>query len=98
MDDVVVSKIFSIPVNVADDSKLYHFSQDTEIMYGPGEEFDVMANGQKDQTVRITGFTLDKSWYRVMLDSGEMGFVPDKILRRGAKTPPLDGSKIVPNI
>ena len=98
VDDVVVSKIFSIPVNVADDSKLYHFSQDTEIMYGPGEEFDVMANGQKDQTVRITGFTLDKSWYRVMLDSGEMGFVPDKILRRGAKTPPLDGSKIVPNI
>ncbi len=98
VDDVVVSKIFSIPVNVADDSKLYHFSQDTEIMYGPGEEFDVMANGQKDQTVRITGFTLDKSWYRVMLDSGEMGFVPDKILRRGAKNPPLDGSKIVPNI
>lgn len=98
VDDVVVSKIFSIPVNVADDSKLYHFSQDTEIMYGPGEEFDVMANGQKDQTVRITGFTLDKSWYRVMLDSGEMGFVPDKILRRGAKKPPLDGSKIVPNI
>lgn len=98
VDDVVVSKIFSIPVNVADDSKLYHFSQDTEIMYGPGEEFDVMANGQKDQTVRITGFTLDKSWYRVMLDSGEMGFVPDKILRRGAKTPPLDGSKIVQNI
>lgn len=98
VDDVVVSKIFSIPVNVADDSKLYHFSQDTEIMYGPGEEFDVMANGQKDQTVRITGFTLDKSWYRVMLDSGEMGFVPDKILRRGAKTPPSDGSKIVPNI
>ncbi len=98
VDDVVVSKIFSIPVNVADDSKLYHFSQDTEIMYGPGEEFDVMANGQKDQTVRITGFTLDKSWYRVMLDSGEMGFVPAKILRRGAKTPPSDGSKIVPNI
>ncbi len=98
VDDVVVSKIFSIPVNVADDSKLYHFSQDTKIMYGPGEKFDVMANGQKDQTVRITGFTLDKSWYRVMLDSGEMGFVPDKILRRGAKTPPLDGSKIVPNI
>lgn len=98
VDDVVVSKIFSIPVNVVDDSKLYHFSQDTKIMYGPGEEFDVMANGQKDQTVRITGFTLDKSWYRVMLDSGEMGFVPDKILRRGAKTPPLDGSKIVPNI
>lgn len=98
VDDVVVSKIFSIPVNVADDSKLYHFSQDTKIMYGPGEEFDVMANGQKDQTVRITGFTLDKSWYRVMLDSGEMGFVPDKILRRGAKKPPLDGSKIVPNI
>ncbi len=98
VDDVVVSKIFSIPVNVADDSKLYHFSQDTEIMYGPGEKFDVMANGQKDQTVRITGFTLDKSWYRVMLDSGEMGFVPDKILRRGAKNPPLDGSKIVPNI
>lgn len=96
VDDIVVSKVFSIPVDVADDSKLYHLQEDTDIMYGPSDKFDVMFAGKKGQTVRITGFIPDKSWYRIMVDSGEMGFVPKEALRRGISTPPPFGSKIVP--
>lgn len=97
IDDVVVSKVFSIPVDVADSSKLYHLAADTDIMYGPAAKFDVMSVGKKDQTVRVTGFIPDKTWYRIMIDNGEMGFVPAKALRRGIGIPPLFGSKIVPD-
>jgi len=96
VDDVVVSKVFSIPVDVADDSKLYHLAEDADIMYGPSAKFDVMAAGRKGQTVRVTGFIPDKTWYRIMIDSGEMGFVPAGALRRGISAPPPFGSKIVP--
>lgn len=96
-DDVVVSKIFSIPVNVTDNSKLYHLVADTNIMYGPSGKFDVMFEGKKGQTVRVTGFTPDKTWYRVMTDDGEMGFVPASQLKKGADTPPPFGSKIIPS-
>lgn len=96
VDDVVVSKVFSIPVDVADDSKLYHLAEDADIMYGPSAKFDVMAAGRKGQTVRVTGFIPDKTWYRIMIDNGEMGFVPAGVLRRGISVPPPFGSKIVP--
>ena len=94
-DDVVVSKIFSIPVDLSDNGKLYHLSEDTNIMYGPDYKFDIKVKGQKGQTVRITGFTTDKKWYRIMIDNGEMGFVPYKALRRGIDTKPPFGSKII---
>ena len=96
VDDVVVSKIFSVPVNINDNSKLYHIKSNTDIMYGPSEQFDVIAKGKTKQTVRVTGFTADKKWYRIMLDNGEMGFVADKSLQQGIGTPPPYGSKIVP--
>ena len=96
VDDVVVSKIFSVPVDLNDKSKLYHFAGDANIMYGPAAKFDVMASGKTGQTVRVTGFTPDKTWYRVMIDNGEMGFVPAKTLQPGIGTEPPYGSKIVP--
>ncbi len=97
MDDVVVSKIFSIPVDVTDGDKLYHLAKQTDIMYGPDSKFDVKNVGNQGQTVRVTGFTPDKSWYRIMIDNGEMGFVPAKALRRGVGTLPPSGSKIIPS-
>ena len=96
MDDVVVSKIFSIPVDLYDNSKLFHLAENLNVMYGPGDKFDIMSQGKKDQTVRVTGFTPDKSWYRVMIDNGEMGFVKAKSLLSGAGKEPPFGSKIVP--
>ena len=95
-DDVVVSKIFDIPVDVYDDKMLYHMRADENVMYGPGKKFDVMAQAVKGQTVRLTGFTPDKSWYRVMLDNGEMGFVEKSSVERGVGNPVPDGSKIIP--
>ena len=55
-----------------------------------------MAQAVKGQTVRLTGFTPDKSWYRVMLDNGEMGFVEKSSVERGVGNPVPDGSKIIP--
>lgn len=95
MDDIVVSKIFSIPVNLNDNSKLFHFSENTDVMYGPGDKFDVMAHGKQNQTVRITGFIPDKTWYRVLLDNGEMGFVKADVLQKGMGKQPPFGSKII---
>ncbi len=96
IDDIVVSKIFSIPVNINDNSKLYHLKNDTNIMYGPSEQFDVILAAKAGQTVRVTGFTADKKWYRIMLDNGDMGFISKQFLQSGIGTPPPYGSKIVP--
>ena len=96
VDDMVVSKIFSIPINVNDNTKLYHLKSSTKILYGPNDNFDVIAQGKSQQTVRITGFTADKSWYRIMLDDGSMGFIPKNSIEQGVGTPPPYGSKIIP--
>lgn len=93
-DDVVVSKIFDIPVNINDVSMLYYLTQDCNIMYGPGKQFDIMQKGQNRQTVRVTGFTPDKTWFRVMIDNGEMGFVKSDELRKGTGKKIPDYSKI----
>ncbi len=95
MDDIVISKIFSIPVDLHDNSKLFHFARNVDVMYGPGEKFDILVHGKKDQTVRVTGFTPDKNWYRIMLDNGEMGFVPNNALLPGMEKEPPYGSKII---
>lgn len=94
VDDLVVSKVFDIPVDVYDDSKLYHLVSDTNVMYGPSKRFDIMAKLEKGRTVRITGFTVDKAWYRIMLDSGEMGFVEEDELIKGVGNDIKFNSKI----
>jgi hypothetical protein len=96
VDDMVVSKIFSIPININDNTKLYHLKSSAKILYGPNDKFDIVAQGKSGQTVRITGFTADKEWYRVMLDDGTMGFIKNTLIEQGAGTPPPYGSKIIP--
>ena len=83
VDDIVVSKIFNIPVDVSDTSMLYHLNKNVEVMYGPSDEFDVLQKALKNQTVRVTGYTPDQLWYRIMLDDGEMGFVKKDSLQKG---------------
>lgn len=94
-DDVVVSKIFDIPVDVYDEKMLYHLTGEGKVMYGPGDKFDVMTTTEKGHTVRVTGFTPDKKWYRIMLDNGEMGFVRESELEKGRGNPMPEESKIV---
>ena len=93
-DDIVVSKVLNIPVDVNDTNKLYHFKNAAKVMYGPAEEFDVMAELPKNHTVRISGITPDDKWYRIMLDNGDMGFVPVKALEKGIGAPIPENSKI----
>ena len=83
VDDVVVGKVISIPVNKSDDSQLYHLVEDTKIMYGPSDDFDVMKKISEGTTVRLTGITPDKRWARIMIDNGETGFVHHEIIKQG---------------
>ncbi len=82
-DDMLVGKILTIPVDKSDRSKLYHLTSETEVMYGPSDEFDVMKKVPAQTTVRLTGMTPDNVWYRIMIDNGEMGFVKKERLKAG---------------
>ena len=97
VDDMVLSKIFNIPVDLTDDKMLFHLKSETNIMHGPSDEFDIMVQGQKNQTVRITGYTPDELWYRVMVDDGNMGFVKRGYLKKGIGNPIPERSKIIEN-
>lgn len=82
-NDVTVAKIFDIPVDVFDKQKLYHVIETTEAMHGADTGFDVYRTIEKGTTVRITGYTVDQNWYRVMFDNGEMAFIEQKKLQQG---------------
>lgn len=82
-DDMVANKIFNIPVDKSSVKTLYHLTSSQNVMYGPSNQFDVLRQVPKQQTVRITGYTPDKIWMRIMLDDGQTGFVQSKYLKKG---------------
>jgi len=94
-DDTVALRVFNIPVNKEDDSMLYHITSEEKIMHGPSEKYDVLKISQKGQTVRLTGYTPDKSWSRIMLDNGEMGFIKGKYLQKGVENSIPSDSQII---
>ena len=94
VDDVVVSKVVDIPVDVTDLKRLYHTTQNTVVMYGPDEQFDKMTVLKAQSTVRLTGYTPNQEWARIMLDNGEMGFVKLNTLKSGIGKEIPEGSKI----
>lgn len=98
VDDVVVSKVVSIPVDTESFANLYNLSQNSRVMYGPDDNFDVLAEIPAQTTVRLTGYTPDEQWARIMIDNGEMGFVPLNILRKGMGAPIPEESKILTGI
>ena len=83
VDDVVVGKVISIPVDKSDVSKLYHLSKESVIMYGPSDDFDSMKKLPAQTTVRLTGLTPDNVWARIMIDNGETGFIRMENLKNG---------------
>jgi len=81
--DVAVAKIFDIPINVYDKQRLYHTIRETNAMHGADKSFDVFKVVEKGTTVRITGYTADQKWLRVMFDNGEMAFIEANDLEQG---------------
>ncbi len=81
--DVAVSRIIDLPVNVYDTKRLYHTTEETKAMHGADKSFDVYKVVEKGTTVRITGYTPDQKWLRVMFDNGEMAFIEANKLEQG---------------
>ena len=95
VDDVVVGKIVSVAVNKSDISGLYHLKKESKIMYGPSDEFDIIKVLKDNTTVRLTGYTPDKVWARVMIDNGEIGFVYFEDIEQGIGKEIPYGSSII---
>lgn len=81
--DVAVAKIFDIPVDVYSKKELYHTTKAVQAMHGADKDFDVYKNIEQGVTVRLTGYTADKQWFRVMFDNGEMAFIEADSLQQG---------------
>lgn len=94
VDDVVVSKVLNIPIDIEDVKMLYHPVENVDVMYGPAEEFDVLTKLKSGHTVRVTGYTPDRIWYRIMLDNGDMGFIKAKSMKQGMKRDVPADSKV----
>ncbi|MCQ2741513.1 MAG: hypothetical protein MJ210_05315 [Alphaproteobacteria bacterium] len=95
VDDVVVGKILSIPIDKSDSSKLYHLTEEAKVMYGPSDDFDMIKILKEGTTIRLTGMTPDNIWARIMIDNGEIGFVRLNILKQGTGKEIPFGSAIV---
>lgn len=81
--DVAVAKIFEIPVDIYDKTKLYHTTSNIEARHGADMSFDVYKMVAEGTTVRLTGHTFDNKWFRVMFDNGEMAFIKADKLEKG---------------
>jgi len=93
-DDVVVSKVFNLPIDKKSTKYLYHVDSEVTLKYGPSDEFDDLKTIEENTTVRLTGYTPDKKWMRIMIDNGEMGFVKPNVLKKGSANKIPFGSKI----
>ena len=98
VDDMVVSKVVAIPVDTEDYGQLYHLTQDTKVMYGPNVHFDVLKKLPAQTTVRLTGYTPDEQWARIMIDNGEMGFVLIKEIKKGIGKEVPEDSQILTGV
>ena len=98
VDDVVVSKVVDIPFDTEDQRRLYHVIEPVAVMYGPDDNFDKLVEIRGQTTVRLTGYTPNKVWARIMVDNGETGFVRLSKLKKGIGRPIPDDSKIYTGI
>ena len=81
--DVSVAKIFDLAVDVYDKERLYHVTKRTTARHGADKSFDVYKIIEEGTTVRLTGYTIDGKWMRVMFDNGEMAFIESSKLEKG---------------
>ena len=98
VDDVVVSKVVDIPVDTEDQRRLYHVIEPVAVMYGPDDNFDKLVEIRGQTTVRLTGYTPNKVWARIMVDNGETGFVRLSKLKRALAAQFLMIVKSIPEL
>ena len=92
--DMVETKIMKTDSDAMSKEYLVHLKQDCTIYNGPDVRYSPMVEGKANQTVRITGYTPDKSWYQVMIDNGEMGYVERNKTQKGIGDPVPFGSHV----
>lgn len=85
--DMVESHIMKVDSVATNQDYLYHLNKNCTIYYGPDTRYTPMREGVQGQTVRVTGYTLNKAWFRIMLDSGEIGYVHKNNLEKGIGNP-----------
>lgn len=92
--DMIESKILKTDSSMHSTEDLAHLTEDCTIYHGPDTRYSPMVEGRKNQTVRITGYTYDKTWYQIIIDNGEIGFVHKSKLEKGMGDPVPTGSHV----
>lgn len=92
--DMVENKIMKTDSDAMSKEYLVHLTQNCTIYNGPDVRYSPMVEGKANQTVRITGYTPDKSWYQIMLDNGEMGYIEKNKTQKGIGDPVPFGSHV----
>lgn len=86
-DDQIESHIIKVDGDKSDENYIFHLTDNCKIYYGPDSRYDVLADGTEGQTVRVVGYTADKSWFKIIIDNGEAGYVNRKNLKKGIGNP-----------
>ena len=91
-DNIIGQNVLSIPVDVKDETMIYHLKNNAKIFHGPASEYDLLRTLEKDTTIRLTGVVLNSSFVRIMMPDGIIGFVDSRYLKKGfgKKALPLD--------
>ncbi len=81
--DTIERKIMKTDSDEYSKEFLAHLTDDCTIYYGPDSRYSPMTQGKQGQTVRISGYTPDRSWYQVVIDNGEKGYVAKRFIEKG---------------
>ncbi len=95
--DMIDSQIMKADSDINSTQYLYHLRRACPIYYGPDDRYDQMTTGAENQTVRVVGWTVDKKWYKIVIDNGEMGFVHYSHLNKGMGNPVPMRSRVYQN-
>ena len=92
--DMIEARIMKTDSTPQDKEFIVHLKSDCVIYYGPDTRYSPLRNGIKGQTVRITGHTVEKKWYQIILDDGIIGYVRNNDLEEGFGNPVPPGSHV----
>lgn len=92
--DMVESRIIKTDSSPYDKEYIMHLSDKCKIYYGPDSRYTFLRFGESEQTVRITGYTIDKKWYQIIMDDGAVGYLRGTCLKKGFGAPVPHGSQV----